>query len=197
MLVSPGAQAQDDGSEAHGAILSEDAFPSASQCAACHEQIYDEWSSSNHAYASISPMFHKFEQAINALTQGTIGAFCVRCHQSAGTTLGEDRDAPLWERSQISREGVSCIVCHRTTPTQVMDAVWTAGSNTFAWPSNWPLPQEGRYIWALGSSGTSATEILYVVGNPTAPRDQAAAYHELGGEAQVVAAFNEIIAEGQ
>lgn len=68
MLVSPGAQAQDDGSEAHGAILSEDAFPSASQCAACHEQIYDEWSSSNHAYASISPMFHKFEQAINALT---------------------------------------------------------------------------------------------------------------------------------
>ena len=91
MLVSPGAQAQDDGSEAHGAILSEDAFPSASQCTACHEQIYDEWSSSNHAYASISPMFHKFEQAINALTQGTIGAFCVRCATRA--------PEPLWART--------------------------------------------------------------------------------------------------
>ena len=113
MLSGPAAQAQSDGSEAHGEILSEDAYPSASQCAACHEQIYDEWSSSNHAYASISPMFHKFEQAINTLTQGTIGSFCVRCHQSAGTTMGEAREAPLWERSQISREGVTCIVCHR------------------------------------------------------------------------------------
>lgn len=89
------------------------------------------------------------------------------------------------------------IVRRRTTPTQVMDAVWTAGSNTLAWPRNWPLPQEGRYIWALGSSGTSATEILCVVGNPTTRRDQTAAYHELGCAAQVVVAFNEILAEGQ
>ncbi|MEE2980336.1 MAG: multiheme c-type cytochrome [Pseudomonadota bacterium] len=140
MLVSPGAQAQDDGSEAHGAILSEDAFPSASQCAACHEQIYDEWSSSNHAYASISPMFHKFEQAINALTQGTIGAFCVRCHQSAGTTLGEDRDAPLWERSQISREGVSCIVCHR-----VEDNYTKANGERYIVPGDINQPIFGPY----------------------------------------------------
>ena len=140
MLVSPGARAQDDGSEAHGAILSEDAFPSASQCAACHEQIYDEWSSSNHAYASISPMFHKFEQTINALTQGTIGAFCVRCHQSAGTTLGEDRDAPLWERSQISREGVSCIVCHR-----VEDNYTKANGERYIVPGDINQPIFGPY----------------------------------------------------
>ena len=115
-LVAPGpARAQESGDAAHAELFSEEAYPTASQCATCHQQIYDEWSSSNHAYASISPMFHKFEQAINNLTQGTIGEFCVRCHQGGGVNLGEPREAPLWERSQISREGISCIICHRVT----------------------------------------------------------------------------------
>ena len=51
-------------------FYSEASYPSASQCASCHQQIYNEWASSNHAYASISPMFHKFEQAVNAYFQG-------------------------------------------------------------------------------------------------------------------------------
>jgi nitrate/TMAO reductase-like tetraheme cytochrome c subunit len=88
-------------------------YPTAAQCGECHKQIYEEWSSSNHAYASISPMFHAFEQKFQQLTQGTVGTFCVRCHQQVGTQLGENRETPLWAMSQISREGVSCITCHR------------------------------------------------------------------------------------
>jgi hypothetical protein len=88
-------------------------YPTAAQCGQCHKQIYEEWSSSNHAYASISPMFHAFEQKFQELTQGTVGTFCVRCHQQVGTQLGENRETPLWARSQISREGVTCITCHR------------------------------------------------------------------------------------
>jgi len=97
----------------HAEVLSKEGFPSASQCAVCHKQIYKEWASSNHAYSSISPMFHKFEQAISTLTQGTIGSFCVRCHQMVGTQRGEKRELPLWERSRVSSEGVTCITCHR------------------------------------------------------------------------------------
>lgn len=103
----------DDLKDPHSLVFSEDGYPSASKCAACHQQIYDEWASSNHAYASISPMFHKFEQAITTLTQGTIGTFCVRCHQQVGTQLGEKRYWALWERSQVAREGITCITCHR------------------------------------------------------------------------------------
>src|SRR5262249_49456494 len=88
-------------------------YPTAAQCGECHKQIYEEWSSSQHAYASISPMFHAFEQKFQHLTQGTVGTFCVRCHQQVGTQLGESRETPLWKMSQISREGVSCITCHR------------------------------------------------------------------------------------
>jgi hypothetical protein len=91
----------------------EKSYPSASQCADCHQQIYNEWASSNHAYASISPMFHKFEQAVTDLTQGTIGTFCVRCHQQVGTQKGEERHLPLWDRSRVAREGITCITCHR------------------------------------------------------------------------------------
>ena len=89
------------------------------------------------------------------------------------------------------------IVRRRTTPSQIMNGVWRKDSSTFAWPSDWPLPEEGRYIWALGSGGTTATEFLFVEGDLSTPHDRAAAYHVLGCEAQVVAVFNEIVAQGQ
>ncbi|MGE5514040.1 MAG: multiheme c-type cytochrome [Bacteroidota bacterium] len=88
-------------------------YPTAAQCGQCHKEIYEEWASSQHAYASISPMFHAFEQKFQELTQGTVGTFCVRCHQQVGTQLGENRETPLWASSQVSREGVTCITCHR------------------------------------------------------------------------------------
>ena len=91
----------------------ESMFPSARTCGSCHRAIYEEWSTSQHAYASISPMFHKFEQALNRLASGTVGAFCVRCHASVGTEMGEPRDIPIYERTPVSREGVTCVTCHR------------------------------------------------------------------------------------
>ena len=107
------ASGDENNKDPHVDVFAEDNYPSASQCAVCHQKIYKEWASSNHAYASISPMFHKFEQAIYDLTQGTIGSFCVRCHQQVGTQRKEGREQPLWERSQVAREGITCITCHR------------------------------------------------------------------------------------
>ncbi len=116
LLCLPGiAQAQGAVADPHADLLAVASYPTASQCGACHTQIYREWASSNHAYASISPMFHKFEQAINDLSSGTVRGFCVRCHQTVGTQRGEERWQPLWERSQVAREGVTCITCHRVS----------------------------------------------------------------------------------
>src|SRR5262245_26157908 len=50
-------------------------YPTAAQCGDCHKQIYEEWRSSQHAYASISPMFHAFEQQFTELNTGTVGTF--------------------------------------------------------------------------------------------------------------------------
>jgi len=112
LLPAGPAQAAED---PHAAVFAESNYPSATKCAACHPKVFWQWAASNHAYASISPMFHKFEQAINTLASGTIGSFCVRCHQQVGTQRGEPREAPLWERSEVAREGVTCITCHRVS----------------------------------------------------------------------------------
>lgn len=109
------ATALSKGMDPHAKVFQESQYPTAAQCGACHTQIYKEWSASSHAYSSISPMFHKFEQTINDLSSGTIRSFCVRCHQTIGTQRGEPRWQPLWERSQIAREGVTCVTCHRIT----------------------------------------------------------------------------------
>jgi nitrate/TMAO reductase-like tetraheme cytochrome c subunit len=118
-------------------------YPTAAQCGECHKQIYDEWSSSSHANASLSPMFHAFEQKFQDLTKGTVGTFCVRCHQQVSTQIGESRDTPLWQMSQIAREGVTCITCHRVKeqygkvngerrvePGKIFDPVYGSGDRS-------------------------------------------------------------------
>ncbi len=107
------AAGKNSDSDPHLEIYSRSAFPSARDCATCHKQLYEEWASSSHAYASISPMFHKFENKINMLAQGTLGYFCLRCHAPVATTMGLRRDQPIWDGPEVFREGVTCVACHR------------------------------------------------------------------------------------
>lgn len=104
---------EESGLDPHLEAFSRNAFPSAVECAKCHEQIFEEWASSSHAYASISPMFHVFEERINKLAQGTIGYFCMRCHAPVATSMGLRRDQAIWDGPRVFREGVTCVACHR------------------------------------------------------------------------------------
>lgn len=101
------------GVDPHLELYAENAYPSARECATCHEDIYHEWSMSAHAYATVSPMFHKFEQRLNDLSQGTVGYFCVRCHSPVATSLCESRAEPIWNMPEVAREGITCVACHR------------------------------------------------------------------------------------
>lgn len=89
------------------------------------------------------------------------------------------------------------VVRRRTPPAQVMNGVWPAGAANFAWPSDWPLPEEGRYIWAIGGRGASIARIVYLDQGVSTPHDKAVAYRALGCDAQVMAAFDEIIASSR
>ncbi len=105
----------------HQEVFSRGAFPSATECKACHEQIYREWSVSGHAYAAISPMYQKFEQRINDLTQGTVGYFCMRCHAPVATTMEQRRDQAIYDGPRVFREGVTCVACHRVVQAHSKD----------------------------------------------------------------------------
>jgi hypothetical protein len=97
----------------HLELFTKNNYPSARDCAQCHEEIYNDWSISAHAYAAVSPMFHKFEQKLNDLSHGTVGYFCMRCHAPVATALCASRDEPLWNMPEAAREGITCVACHR------------------------------------------------------------------------------------
>jgi hypothetical protein len=101
------------GVDPHLELFAKNNYPSARECAQCHEEIYKDWSISAHAYAAVSPMFNKFEQKLNDLSQGTVGYFCMRCHAPVATSMCVSRAEPLWNLPESAREGITCIACHR------------------------------------------------------------------------------------
>ncbi|MCC9657556.1 multiheme c-type cytochrome [Rhodopirellula halodulae] len=113
--ISPPAKSPDDAGkkDPHEDLWTEDCYPSAESCRACHPKHYDEWSVSSHAYASVSPMFQRFEQAMTELTEGTVGHFCMRCHSPVATQLNIPRTVSVLDQPPVAREGVTCISCHR------------------------------------------------------------------------------------
>lgn len=98
---------------AHNNLLVTTKYPSATQCAECHPGQYREWSVSSHAYAQISPVYNSMQATLNKLTNGTNGDFCVRCHNQAGMSIKEPVFTANQNRLPVTREGISCIVCHR------------------------------------------------------------------------------------
>ena len=99
--------------QTHLKLFQDNEYPSAKQCAECHPQHYREWSVSGHAYAQLSPIFNCMSNALQILTNGTNSDFCIRCH----TPVGMERNEPITmsnlDRHPASREGVTCIACHR------------------------------------------------------------------------------------
>ena len=98
---------------AHEQVFMADRFSPATACATCHPKHYREWSVSQHAYAQMSPVFNAMHGTILMLTNGTNGDFCIRCHSPVGMNLGEPEFMSNIDRHPTSREGVTCIACHR------------------------------------------------------------------------------------
>ncbi len=97
----------------HEQLFLESRFPSATTCATCHPQHYRQWSVSPHAYAQMSPVFNAMHGTVLKLTNGTNGDFCIRCHTPVGMNLQEPEFMSNMDRHPTSREGVTCVVCHR------------------------------------------------------------------------------------
>jgi hypothetical protein len=112
--VRVGAQEQPlSADEEHEQLFLENRFPSATTCGNCHPTQYRQWSVSPHSYAQMSPVFNAMHGAVLKLTNGTNGDFCIRCHTPVGMNLGEPEFMSNMDRNATSREGVTCIVCHR------------------------------------------------------------------------------------
>ncbi|MCX4028927.1 hypothetical protein H0A36_05665 [Endozoicomonas sp. SM1973] len=103
-----------EANRAHQTLFNgEKRFVSAKECGACHPKQYREWSVSPHAYAQLSPIFNAMHATTVKLTNGTTGDFCIRCHTPVGMAMEEPIFIENKYRHPISREGVTCVACHR------------------------------------------------------------------------------------
>ena len=108
-----GASEEDSAAEQHLNLFVENRYPSANTCGTCHPKHYKEWSVSQHAYAQLSPIYLSLNNKINKLSNGSNGDFCLRCHSPVGANLDESSFASNLDRHPASREGITCVVCHR------------------------------------------------------------------------------------
>ena len=111
------AVAEITAADRHEALFLEDRFPSADTCATCHPAQYREWSVSQHAYSQLSPVMMAMQNFINKSTSTTNGDFCLRCHAPIGSALREPFAMSNLDRHPASREGTTCISCHRVART--------------------------------------------------------------------------------
>ncbi|MGI9405143.1 MAG: multiheme c-type cytochrome, partial [Hyphomicrobiaceae bacterium] len=109
----PSSDSTSSAKEDHLKLFVENRYPSAATCGVCHPKHYREWSVSQHAYAQLSPVYLSLGNRINQLSNGSNGDFCLRCHSPVGANLGESAFASNLDRHPTSREGITCVVCHR------------------------------------------------------------------------------------
>jgi Cytochrome c554 and c-prime len=104
---------EQEAAKAHKQLFVENRYPSATVCRTCHPDQYREWSMSQHSYSQLSPVLQAMQGLILKLTNGSFGDFCIRCHNQVGMNMGEPLFMSSMDRHPTSREGVTCIVCHR------------------------------------------------------------------------------------
>jgi hypothetical protein len=110
---APEKESVSESVRAHESLFLEDRYPSATTCKTCHPRQYREWSVSQHAYAQLSPIYMAMQRITLQRTSGTAGDFCIRCHNQVGMNLGEPIALNNLDRHPTSREGITCVVCHR------------------------------------------------------------------------------------
>lgn len=103
----------DEAEREHARLFKETRYPSAATCGTCHPKHYKEWSVSQHSYAQLSPVYMAINNFLNFSTSSSMGDFCLRCHNQVGANLGESPFISNLDRHPTSREGITCVVCHR------------------------------------------------------------------------------------
>lgn len=91
-------------------------FQSAETCRSCHLQIFTEWRDSWMAKSYTNRLFQRDYARWKAYTKDKpqLDAFsCLRCHAPVAFFSGD-----LTVQNPVSREGVSCDVCHRVAATK-------------------------------------------------------------------------------
>ncbi len=118
-----------------GGIIPSNFFMDSETCGECHKQIYDEWKSSSHHYASFNNQFYR--KAIENMqeTQGSTrgSKWCAGCHDHAVFFNGRF-DKPMKDQVDTpeAHAGLACTSCHAIT---TVNSTMGNGGFTIAYPA--------------------------------------------------------------
>ena len=123
-------------------------FEDAQNCKSCHEEHYEEWSQSMHAYSMKDPIFFsRWKKVQNSNHFPETGErFCIQCHGPVAFLTGTDLsyvnsiDEIINNSNKSISDGVSCDVCH--TITSLSNTVHT-GDDVAANAEYYMYPGEG------------------------------------------------------
>ncbi len=97
-----------------GGLIPSDFFMESQQCGECHKDIYEEWKSSMHHFASFNNQFYKATILHMQDLSGTQGSkWCAGCHDHAVFFNGRF-DRPMKEQQDTpeAQNGLGCMSCH-------------------------------------------------------------------------------------
>ncbi len=97
-----------------GAIIPSDFFMDSALCGECHKDIYQQWKSSMHHFASFNNQFYRRSIEQMQELSGTQGSkWCAGCHDHAVFFNGRF-DRPIKEQVDTpeAQNGLGCLSCH-------------------------------------------------------------------------------------
>lgn len=109
-------------------------FMSSESCQRCHQDIYDQWQSSMHHFASFNNQWYR--KAVEYM-QDTIGIkpslWCGGCHDHALIIAGKMQTTPIrkLEMTRAGQNGLGCMSCHAIVH---VDSTMGQGGITFEYP---------------------------------------------------------------
>ncbi|HSR67901.1 MAG TPA: multiheme c-type cytochrome [Acidobacteriota bacterium] len=110
VAAQPPAQTLQGAAKSDIPVVNPDGYTSARTCGQCHQDIYNSWKKSLHAFSLMDPVFDTaFMQAVKEGGEEARRR-CLHCHAPLSMMSG---DYQLTEG--VTREGVSCDFCHTVT----------------------------------------------------------------------------------
>lgn len=107
--------------EGGNGLIRADFFMESEQCGECHKDIYEQWKSSMHHFASFNNQFYRksieYMQEVQGSTQGS--KWCAGCHDHAVLFNGR-WEKPIKEQIDTpeAQNGLGCLSCHSITNVQ-------------------------------------------------------------------------------
>lgn len=98
-------------------------------CGQCHQEHFEQWSGSMHAYASKDPVFIAMVNKAIDDTNGRIDQFCFQCHTPTASKLGLTEISLREDGAQLEADlsvepfntGVPCVGCHMVEEVQATE----------------------------------------------------------------------------